>query len=343
MEVEELNFSYCKTYLVTEGRQALLVDPVRERLVTYEARIAEGGLRLVGIVETHTHADHLMIGRAGKARLGAPLWMHRASPSPLVDVHVDHGDRIPLGGGALSVIHTPGHTPDSICLLGDGFVLTGDTLLIDGTGRTDFAGGDPGAQYDAITQRLFTLPDETVVYPGHDDRGRTHTTIGAQRRGNPRLAGVDRAGYVARMNNLGLVAPERIQQVLQVNQSGCETEQVPFPPLAEVGRVPQRTPREVAALLRSDPPPVVLDVREPEEFVGELGHIEGALLTPMDALAGRLPRLSQWAHRPVVVVCRAGARSASAAVLLRKAGFCHVYNLAGGMVAWNDAGLPVQR
>ncbi|RMG99511.1 MAG: MBL fold metallo-hydrolase [Deltaproteobacteria bacterium] len=342
MDVAELNFAHCKTYLVTDGREALLVDPVRERLPTYEARLAEGGLRLVGVVETHTHADHLMIGRAGKARLGAPVFMHRASPSPLVDVHVDEGDRIAVGSGALSVLHTPGHTPDSISLVGEGFVLTGDTLLIGGSGRTDFAGGDPGAQYDAITQKLFALPDETVVYPGHDYRGRTSSTIGEEKRTNQRLAGVDRKAYIERMNNLGLPVPERIQEVLQVNQSGCEAEEVPFPPLADLGAVLQRSPQEVAALLRSDPPPLVVDVREPEEFVGELGHVEGALLVPMDALVGRLPRLAEWVDRPVVVVCRAGARSRSAAALLARAGFRHVYNLEGGMVAWQAAGLPVQ-
>ncbi len=342
MEVAELNYAHCKTYLVTDGRAALLVDPVRERLPTYEARLSEAGLELAGIVETHTHADHLMIGREGKARLAAPVYMHHASPSPLVDVHVDEGDRIPVGRAALAVLHTPGHTPDSICLVGDGFVLTGDTLLIGGTGRTDFAGGDPGAQYDAITGKLFALPDETVVYPGHDYRGRTSSTIGREKRENPRLAGVDRAGYVERMNDLGLPVPDRIQEVLQVNQSGFEAAEVPFPPLSEVGTVPRCSPRELAALLRSDPPPLVLDVREPEEFVGDLGHVEGALLVPMDALVARLPRLADRADRPVVVVCRAGARSASAAALLAAAGFRHVFNLEGGMVAWHAAGLPVQ-
>ncbi len=343
VHVEELNDTHCKTYLLASSGEAALVDPVRERVPTYLARIAAQGLRLRMVLETHTHADHLMIDRAAKAALGAPVLMFEASPSPLTDRHLRDGDRLPLGDDALTVVHTPGHTPDSVCFVGPGFVLTGDTLLIGGSGRTDFPGGDAGAQYDAITQKLFALPDDTVVWPGHDYRDQTRSTIGREKAENPRLAGKTRDEYVEIMANLGLPLPERIQEVLQVNQSGLAQGDVAFPSVLEVAQVPEREPGEVATLLRSDPPPVVLDVREPEEFVGVLGHIEGALLVPMDALGARLPKLAGLSDRPVVVVCRAGARSASAAVILQQAGFPLVYNLRGGMVAWRAAGLPVQR
>ncbi len=343
MRVEELNDTHCKTYLVVSCGEAALVDPVRERVPTYLARLAAQELRLRMVLETHTHADHLMIDRAAKAALGAPVVMFETSPSPLVDRHVRDGERLPLGDDALTVLHTPGHTPDSVCYAGPGFVLTGDTLLIGGSGRTDFPGGDAGAQYDAITGKLFALPDDTVVWPGHDYRDRHHSTIGHEKAHNPRLAGIDRAAYVEIMANLNLPLPNRIQEVLQINQSGLGPDDVPFPSVIDAGRVPERGPLEVATLLRSDPPPVVLDVREPEEFVDDLGHIEGALLVPMDALAARLPKLAGLAERPVIVVCRAGARSASAAAILQRAGFPLVYNLRGGMVAWRAAGLPVQR
>lgn len=343
VSIEELNDTNCKTYLLAVGRDAALVDPVRERVPTYVTELKRRGLSLSWVLETHTHADHLMLSRDDKAALGAEVLMHRSSPSPLIDRHVDDGERLVLGSETFEVWHTPGHTPDSLCLVLPGAVLTGDTLLIGGSGRTDFPGGDAGAQYDAVTTRLFSLPDETVVYPGHDYKGNKTSTIGRERRENPRLASKSREEYVQIMGSLALPFPERIQQALQVNQSGFEASEVKFPLVTEVARVVDVAPRELERALASAAPPVVIDVREPEEFVGELGHVRGALLVPMDSLERRLPKLAGYVERPIVVVCRAGARSASAAVILQRAGFPQVQNLRGGMLAWCDAGLPVDR
>jgi sulfur dioxygenase len=343
MGVEELNHASCKTYLLVAGRSAALVDPVRERLDDYRHVLDARGLRLELVLETHLHADHLMLDRSAKEALAAPIVMHRESPSPLVDQHVVEGDVLGLAGEPIEVLHTPGHTPDSVSYAVDGAVLTGDTLMIGATGRTDFPGGDAGQQYDAIVGKLFKLPDETVVWPAHDYKGQTRSTVGAEKRSNPRIVGKTRDEYVALMSNLGLPFPEKIQQSLQVNQSGFEAGEVLFPSVAEVASVPQLGPEAAAALLVSRPAPLVVDVREPEEFVGELGHISGALLVPLDALEHRLPKLVGYADRHVVTVCRAGARSATAAAMLRRAGFGRVHNLAGGMLAWNAAGLPVQR
>ena len=140
--------------------------------------------------------------------------------------HVDDGDRVALGGAELRVLHTPGHTPDSISLALPGAVLTGDVLLIGGSGRTHFAGGDPGQSYDSVAGKLFALPDDTAVWPAHDYEGRTSSTIGAERTGNPRFAGRTRDQYVELMHQLGLSLPERIQKVLQVNQSGFDDRDV---------------------------------------------------------------------------------------------------------------------
>lgn len=345
--VEELNGGACKTYLLSEGGEAALVDPIRERLPAYRALLEERGLRLRWVLETHMHADHLMLNREGKEALGAPLVMHRESPSPLVDRHVVDGDSVALGASSVQVWHTPGHTPDSVCFVLPGAVLTGDTLLIGGSGRTDFPGGDAGAQYDAVTGRLFRLPDETVVWPAHDYRGQQSSTIGIERAVNPRFLGRDREGYVALMGSLGLPFPEKIQQSLQVNQSGFEADEVLFPQVADVAAVPLVAPAalqaELQAELQGEARPVIIDVREPEEFVGELGHIEGSLLVPLDALARRLPKLLGYVDREIVVVCRAGARSATAGALLRRAGFGEIRNLSGGMLAWQALGLPVCR
>ena len=341
--IEELNGTNCKTYLLIVGDEAALVDPVRERLDTYRLVLQTRGLRLRMILETHTHADHLMLGREEKDALAAPYWMHEASPSPRVDRHVIDGERLMLGGEPIEVMHTPGHTPDSVCYRVGDSVLTGDTLLIGGSGRVDFPGGDAGAQYDAVTGRLFALPPETVVLPGHDYKGRTRSTIGDELQNNPRFLGKSRTEYIALMGALGLPFPERVQQVLQVNQSGCEATEVGFASVADTAALPDIDVAAVARWLATPAPPLLLDVREPEEFVGELGHIAGSLLVPLDALERRLPKLLGYHDHEVIVVCRAGARSASAGAILRRAGFKRVANLAGGMLQWVRAGLPVQR
>jgi glyoxylase-like metal-dependent hydrolase (beta-lactamase superfamily II)/rhodanese-related sulfurtransferase len=343
IEVTELNGTNCKTYLLVSGRHAALVDPVRERYDTYRQVLASRELTLDMVLESHMHADHLMLNRATKQGLGVPIVMHRASPSPLVDRHVDDRDVIALGDDRITVLYTPGHTPDSVCYHLDGAVLTGDTLMIGGSGRCDFPGGDAGAQFDAVTGRLFTLPDATVVWPGHDYKGNTQSTIGEEKRTNPRFLGKSREAYIDLMSKLGLPFPEKVQQSLQVNQSGFETSDVAFPEVSDLASLDQLAARDVAAKLRGGSPPLLLDVREPEEFVGELGHVEGALLVPLDALERRLPKLAGYVDRDVIVVCRAGARSASAGAILRRAGFQHVINLQGGMLAWVEAGLPVQR
>lgn len=343
IQVEELNQTNCKSYLLSAGGVAILVDPVRERVSSYLRDIAERKLELAYVIETHTHADHLMLNRELKQLLGAEVLMHRKSPSPLVDRHLDDQEELVLGGERISVWYTPGHTPDSMCLVFPGGVLTGDTLLIGGSGRTDFPGGDAGTQFDAVTKRLFQLPDATVVYPAHDYHQKQTSTILNERQGNQRFVGKTRDEYVRTMAALGLPFPDALQSALQVNQSGFESTEVVFPLVADVATVTELTPEELCRALASGQPPVVIDVREPEEFVGDLGHIAGALLVPLDLLQLRLPKLAGYVGRPVVCVCRAGARSASAAAMLAKAGFGGVSNLAGGMLAWNEGGLPVQR
>ena len=343
IRIEELNQANCRTYLLAAGTAAALVDPVRERLDDYRHLLAQRGLRLELVLETHMHADHLMLNRAAKETLAVPVVMHRESPSPLVDRHVIDGEVLSLGGERIEVLHTPGHTPDSVCYRLPGAVLTGDTLMIGATGRTDFPGGDAARQFDAVTGKLFRLPDDTTVWPAHDYKGHACSSIGEERRSNPRFVGRTRDEYVALMGNLGLPFPEKIQQSLQVKQSGFEADEILFPPVAEVAKLAQIAPAAVAARLSSGPRLLVLDVREPEEFVGELGHIGGALLVPLDALEHRLPKLAGYVEHDVVVVCRAGARSATAGAMLQRAGFRRVYNLGGGMLAWNAAGLPAQR
>jgi glyoxylase-like metal-dependent hydrolase (beta-lactamase superfamily II)/rhodanese-related sulfurtransferase len=344
MLFRELNRGKCKTYLVAcdETRRAALVDPLKEEVDRYLAALAYHRCTLELLIDTHTHADHRTGTWDMRDLTGARIVMHRRAPAPHVDLHVDDGDRLELGGLALGVLYTPGHTPDGISVHAVDRVFTGDTLLIHGTGRADFAGGDPLAQYDSITQKLFALPDETLVFPAHDYRGHTQSTIGEERRANPRVAGRSREAYADLMNGLGLPLPENIQEALQSNQSAIEDGSVAFPSLAQLSAVRQLAAPEVRARLAA-PGVLLLDVREPDEYRGELGHVPGSVLIPLRELPARTGELAEWRDRDVIVICRAGVRSATAAAILTGLGFEHVWNLKGGMLDWTDARLPVER
>ena len=345
MLFREMNRGKCKTYLVAceKSNKAALIDPIKDKVERYLATLAYFGYKLDAIIDTHTHADHRTASWELHDLTGAPVVMHRRAPAPHVDVHAEDGQSIPIGDIRLRVFHTPGHTPDGISLYTDDRVFTGDTLLIHGTGRCDFAGGDAGEQYDAITQKLFALPDETLVFPAHDYRGHTHSTIGEEKRTNPRVAGRTRQAYIELMNNLGLPLPDKIQEALQPNQSAIEDESMRFPSLSELNRVRQLTAQEVRLQLRSATPPLLLDGREPEEFTGELGHIPGSILIPLKELPARANEVEAYKERDIIVICRAGVRSTTAAAILTGLAFEHVSNLKGGMLEWDDQNLPVER
>ena len=345
MLCRELNRGKCKTYLVAceRTRKAALIDPVRDKLERYLAMLAYLGLTLEAVIDTHTHADHRTATFDLRDLTGARVIMHKLAPAPHVDVHVEDGQSIAIGDLALRVLYTPGHTPDGISLHAGGRVFTGDTLLIRGTGRADFAGADAGAQYDAITNRLFVLPDETIVLPAHDYRGHTQSTIGEEKRANPRLAGKSRNEYVQLMANLGLPLPDKIQEALQANQTAIEDDSVQFPTLPELGRVQQLDSAEVHARVAGSRPPILLDVREPGEFNGELGHIPGAMLIPLRELPARVGELEAHKERPIIAVCRSGVRSTTAAAILTGLGFDTVSNLKGGMLEWRERGFDAER
>jgi len=322
---------------------AVLVDPVREKVDRYLALLAYQRLRLEAVIDTHTHADHRSASNDLKELIGANVIMHSKAPAPHVNVHVDDGDEIPVGDLRLKVLYTPGHTPDGISLFIEDRVLTGDTLLIRGTGRCDFAGGDAGDQFDAITQKLFALPDETLMFPAHDYRVNRRSTIGDEKRLNPRVAGRTREQYIDVMGHLGLPLPENIQEVLQPNQSAVDDDRLRFPTLAELNQVRQLSSNQVQLMNESPAGPIILDVREPEEYTGELGHISGSLLIPLKDLTARAEELDKHKDSHIIVVCRAGVRSTTAAAILTALGFERVSNLKGGMLDWNKNNLAVER
>ncbi len=345
MFFHELNRGQCKTYMLgcERTRRSVLIDPLKENTGRYIAVAAYHGLRLEYVIDTHTHADH----RSGiwdvASLTGARVVMERHAPAPNVDVHVSDGDALEAGDLRLKVLYTPGHTPDGISIVTEGRVFTGDTLLIGGTGRADFAGGDAGKQYDAITRALFSLPDDTMVFPAHDYRGNQYSTIAKEKASNPRVAGRTRDEYIGIMNGLRLALPDKIQESLQANQSAIDDDSLKFPNFEQLRTVSNVTAPELHARLEGGTAPVILDVREDDEYRGELGHIRASRLIPLRMLPQRAAELEDLKHSEIIVVCRAGVRSSTAAAILTALGFERVSNLRGGMLEWHEAGLPVER
>jgi len=217
---EQVASGGCQSYLMgcEETSAAALIDPEITHVDRYLALAARDGLRIRYLVDTHTHADHFSATRQLARRLSVPVAMHRASPAPFVDLRLDDGEMLAIGKLRLQVLYTPGHTRDSMSLLVDDRIFTGDTLLIEGCGRTDFQSGDAGSLYDSVHERLFALPDDTRVWPAHDYRGNTVSTIGHERRHNPRLANRDRASFIELMANLQLPKPKLIDVAVPANR-----------------------------------------------------------------------------------------------------------------------------
>lgn len=335
------------TYLLADAttREAVLIDCVFEQHARDAALLRELGLRLVAVLDTHCHADHVTGAWLMKQALGCRVGLSRAYGAANVDLPLQHGDRVRYGQSSLEVRATPGHTDGCLSYVSGDHqaVFTGDALLVRGAGRTDFQQGDAHRLYRSIREQLFSLADEYVVYPGHDYEGRTSSTIGEERAHNPRIGGEAREeDFVGYMKNLALPHPKQLAIALPANlRSGRpeETSAAPEPTWAPVVKT-------YAGLLELAPDWVaqhrddvfVLDVRSAVEFDGELGHLQGAQLIPLDELRERLGELPR--DKPIVVVCQTGKRSGMASVILSKAGYLRVANVAGGMVRWRELGLP---
>ena len=209
------------TYLLADrkGGEALLIDPVLEQTDKYVRLVEELGLRLVMAVDTHIHADHVTALGALRDHTGCATAMGEQTKAECVSVRLRDGERVRIDDLALEVLYTPGHTDDSYSLLLPDRVFTGDTLLIRGTGRTDFQNGDPAAQYDSLFGRLLRLPDDTFVYPAHDYNGMTVSTIGEEKAHNPRLQVRGKQEYVELMNGLVLSSPRLMDVAVPANRA----------------------------------------------------------------------------------------------------------------------------
>jgi glyoxylase-like metal-dependent hydrolase (beta-lactamase superfamily II) len=339
------------TYLLGDGqsRAAVLIDPVFEQVRRDAALIDELGLKLIATLETHVHADHVTGASLLKQRCGSKIMVAKAGGAEGADRYLEQDDVIGFGGRRLLVRATPGHTGGCVTYVLDDSTMafTGDCLLIRGSGRTDFQGGDAAAMYRSVREQIFSLPADCLLYPAHDYRGLSVTSVAEERRYNPRLGGDialgDFAGYMA---NLRLAHPKLLDVAVPANLRCGQPEGEAADPGADPSWGHLRY--SFAGVWEIDPhgleelpePVQILDVRETAEFTGPLGHIEGAVLIPLGELAGRLDELRR--DRPVVAVCRAGSRSAQATAILQQAGFAEVANLNGGMLRWRAEGYPVE-
>ena len=328
------------TYLLGDGGQAVLVDPVFEQAQRDEALLRELGLRLVATLDTHVHADHVTGAWLLKQRCGSEIAVAAAAAAAYVDRPLRDGDHVSFGSRHLEVRATPGHTDGCLSFVLDdhSMAFTGDALLIRGCGRTDFQQGSAQRLFRSVRSRLLSLPPGCLLYPAHDYKGNTVTSVAEELRFNPRLGGdVNEADFVGHMENLHLPHPKLIDIAVPANLKSGRPEGVATTP-QEPGWAPltltfgglwEITP---AALEERLAEVQLLDVREPAEFTDVLGHLSGARLLPLGQLSQQLHTLDQG--RPIVTICRSGVRSAQAVVLLRKAGFERVANLAGGMLRW---------
>jgi glyoxylase-like metal-dependent hydrolase (beta-lactamase superfamily II)/rhodanese-related sulfurtransferase len=336
------------TYLLADRAtgDAVLIDPVYEQAARDAALVRELDLKLIATLETHVHADHVTAASRLKAMCGSKTIVSERSGAEGADRYVRAGDVIEVGGLKLEVRETPGHTSGCVSYVSSdrAFVFTGDALLIRAAGRTDFQEGDARTLYRAVHEQLFSLPDSCVVCPAHDYQGRSTSSIGEERRLNPRLGGERSEGdFIGYMANLGLPHPKQIDVALPANKQMGRHQGAPEPPPAGEWGAAVRT---FAGVLEVAPEWVhehrreltVIDVREPSEWSGELGHIEGAELLPIGELRARLDSLPR--DRPIVAVCRSGGRSAQATLILESAGFQRVANIEGGMIRWRALGLP---
>jgi len=208
------------TYLIADDatKEAVIIDPVDTKIADYLALIEALNLHLIYALETHVHADH--VTASGKLRqiLGLKTAVSQLCGAESADVQLQNGDQILFGQQTIKVIATPGHTAGSVSFLWQDKLFTGDSLLINGCGRTDFQGGDAGVLFDHITQKLFTLADETLVYPGHDYQGRRISCIGQEKTINPRLAGKSREEFISIMQHLNLPKPKLIDIAVPANR-----------------------------------------------------------------------------------------------------------------------------
>jgi sulfur dioxygenase len=318
------------------GGEALIIDPVLEKVDRYLQLVRELDLKLVKAVDTHMHADHITGLGALRDKIRCTTVMGEQTKADVVSIRLTDGDKLTIEGLSLDVLYTPGHTDDSYSFVMPDRVFTGDTLLIRGTGRTDFQNGDARQQYESIFGRLLKLPESTLVYPAHDYKGDTVSTIGEEKTYNPRLQVKSVDEYVELMNNLKLANPKMMDVAVPANMKvGLHQE--------EVARRGWAVTAEQGLALVGKPDVALIDLREKNERERH-GVIPGSLHVPYPSLqenisaGGMLHELAKSTGKRLVFYCAFGERSAMAVQAAQDAKLASACHLQGGIAAWKATG-----
>jgi sulfur dioxygenase len=338
---DQVSGTYSYLLASRRGGEALIIDPVLEKVDRYLQLVRELDLKLVKAVDTHLHADHITGLGALRDKTHCITVMGEQTKADVVSMRLADGDQLTIEGLGLDAIYTPGHTDDSYSFVMADRVFTGDTLLIRGTGRTDFQNGDPRAQYESIFGRLLKLPDATLVYPAHDYKGDTVSTIGEEKAFNPRLQVKSVDDYAELMNNLKLGNPKMMDVAVPANMKvGLHQE--------EIARRGWAVTAQQAIAIVERPDVALIDLRERSERERH-GAIPGSLHVPYASLqesirsGGMLQELAKSTGKRLLFYCAFGERSAmavQAAQDARLASACHVQ---GGIAAWKAAGGAVEK
>jgi len=333
---EPVSCTYSYLIASRRGGEALIIDPVLEKVDRYLQLMRELDLHLVKAVDTHLHADHITGLGTLRDHTHCITVMGEQSSVDVVSMRIADGDTLQIEGVSLDVLYTPGHTDDSYTLRMGDRLFTGDTLLIRGTGRTDFQNGDPRAQYQSLFGRLLRFPDETLVYPAHDYKGDTVSTIGEEKAFNPRLQVKSADEYVALMNSLNLSNPKMMDVAVPANmRQGLHQEDV-----ASRGWAFSAT--EAMELVRRHDV-VLIDLRERAERERH-GSIPESLHAPYRELlenvsaGGLLHELAKTTAKRLLFYCDFGERSAMAVRAAQDAGIATARHLQGGIDAWKKIG-----
>ena len=328
------------TYLLASrrGGEALLIDPVFEQTNRYLKLLEELDLKLVKVVDTHIHADHISAMGVLRDATRCVTVMGEQSPVDIVSMRVRDNDSLTIEGLSLTAIHTPGHTSESYSFMMDDRVFTGDTLLIRGTGRTDFQNGNPYDQYNSLFERLLKLPDQTFVYPAHDYKGDSVSTILEEKLHNPRLQVNSAEEYAEIMNNLNLPNPKMMDVAIPENlKVGLQLDAQHKVPTIEVQELLESWPDIEVQLV---------DIREDNERA-RYGTIPSSIHVPYGQFnesccaSGTLAGMAK--QQRLLFYCAVGERSTLAVEIAQEQGLKDIAHIPGGFRAWQSIGGPVEK
>lgn len=330
------------TYLLADPKthEAVIIDPVVEMVDRDMQLLNELGLTLKYVLDTHVHADHITASGELRKRTGAKACISSAYDLSCADLHLEDGQELAFGNFIIKAFHTPGHTSGCLSYKILNMIFTGDALLVRGCGRTDFQEGSADKLFTSVREKLFDLAEDTIVFPAHDYKGFTKTSIGLEKKFNPRLnLTISKDQFIDIMGSLKLAYPKKIQEAVPANMQCGMPIKSEILNVGNVDHVPTVTPEDLFTKLGHIK---VIDVRGLDEFNNELGHIPNSELATLGLMLDE--KLNQLAkEKDIIFVCRSGKRSSEATKQALALGFQNVYNMEGGMLKWTELRFPFEK